>query len=318
MSGQCGKPSVRLTCCAALRAERRQRVLALHPALVEVVRPARAEHDRAVRSERTSRKPIPGWSRSAGSGAGSAASICSSVTRPGLAREGDQAEAARRHHRRARAARRPASRRGSSSPSCTAPSTLRPRVAAPTARPRRASRRREPRSARRPGSRSASSAARARPRPSSVSQASLHELLERDPVAVQERRALGLAVVGEDDEPVRAAARPRAAAAMRPIWRSTRAQRRERVGALDARVVGDLVVGEERRVADRPARRTCRRSPPATWRSRWMTVAPRAHERVDAAAVDARAGRRGAAAGRRSSARCTMSAITSASVRVTL
>ena len=60
-----------------------------------------------------------------------------------------------------------------------------------------------------------------------------------------------LAVVGQDDEPVRAR-RVSATAAIRASWRSTRrsvaASRAAR-----SRVVGDLVVGQERRVGDGPA-----------------------------------------------------------------
>ena len=48
MSGQCGKPSVRRTWRGGVRAERRQRVLALDAVLVEPVHARRADHHRAV------------------------------------------------------------------------------------------------------------------------------------------------------------------------------------------------------------------------------------------------------------------------------
>ena len=61
--------------------------------------------------------------------------------------------------------------------------------------------------------------------------------------------------------------------AMRADLAVDAAQHRERVGALEARVVGDLVVGQERRVDDRAARRTTSPITASTWRSRWTTVA---------------------------------------------
>ena len=81
----------------------------------------------------------------------------------------------------------------------------------------------------------------------------LYELLQRLAVALQERRTLRLAVIGQHDEPVGARRVLDGVGRSAAIARSTRPQHRERVGALDARVVRDLVVGEERRVDDRPA-----------------------------------------------------------------
>ena len=60
MSAQCGNPSVRRTWRAAFGPNGCERILALDAILVEVVRAVRAEHDRAVLAERTSRKPMPG------------------------------------------------------------------------------------------------------------------------------------------------------------------------------------------------------------------------------------------------------------------
>ena len=48
MSGQCAKPSVRRDVAGGVRAERRERVLALDAVLVEVAHAVRAERDRAV------------------------------------------------------------------------------------------------------------------------------------------------------------------------------------------------------------------------------------------------------------------------------
>ena len=80
----------------------------------------------------------------------------------------------------------------------------------------------------------------------------VHDLLERLAVALAERRALRLAVVGEHDEVIRA----------RRLRRRTlqpgelvivSLEHRERIGLANPRVVGDLVIADERRVADRHA-----------------------------------------------------------------
>ena len=85
----------------------------------------------------------------------------------------------------------------------------------------------------------------------------LDELVQVVAVALLERRALGLPVVGEDDDLVRARREP--AGALDPAELLVElAQRLERVRALEARVVGDLVVARERRVDGRAARASCR------------------------------------------------------------
>ncbi len=81
----------------------------------------------------------------------------------------------------------------------------------------------------------------------------LDELVEAVAVSLLEGRALRLAVVGEDDDLVR----PRRVAARELDVAEVvveLAQRLEGVGALEARVVRDLVVARERRV-DRPGAR---------------------------------------------------------------
>ena len=106
-------------------------------------------------------------------------------------------------------------------------------------------------------------------------------------MALLERRALRLAVVGQHDDLVRPRRVPARARDARELLVEL-AQRLQRVGALEPGVVGDLVVAGERRVdrgtpvhhvgqdaeddevADEHAHR-------------------RAHERIDAAAVPARA-----------------------------
>ena len=89
-------------------------------------------------------------------------------------------------------------------------------------------------------------------------------------VALLERRALRLAVVGEHDDLVRArrvAARALDAAELLVEL----AQRLERVGALEAGVVRDLVVARERRVDGGPAAHHVRRARRTTIRSRTKT-----------------------------------------------
>ena len=88
------------------------------------------------------------------------------------------------------------------------------------------------------------------------------DVLERHPVALEERRALGLAVVGEHHQPVGARRRPPAAAATRAIWRSTLAQHRQRVGALDARSGGPPRRRRGTSCRPRAARRACPPPPP--------------------------------------------------------
>jgi hypothetical protein len=112
------------------------------------------------------------------------------------------------------------------------------------------------------------------------------ELLERDPVSVQEGRALGLTVVGEHDQPVG----PRRVAGGRGDPRDlpvAPAQRQQGLRTLDPRVMGDLVVREERGVRDRA---------PGVHvgdHGRDLEIAldhrrPCAHQRVDEPALDPR------------------------------
>ena len=78
-------------------------------------------------------------------------------------------------------------------------------------------------------------------------QRALDELVEPVAVALLEGRALGLAVVGEDDD--RVWPRRVDAGAFDPAELLVELpQRLERVGALEARVVRDLVVARERGV----------------------------------------------------------------------
>ena len=85
----------------------------------------------------------------------------------------------------------------------------------------------------------------------------LDQVVEPVAVALLERRALGLAVIGEDDDLVRA--RRVAARALDPRELLVElAQRLERVGALEPGVVGDLVVAREGRVDGRAGRASCR------------------------------------------------------------
>ena len=89
----------------------------------------------------------------------------------------------------------------------------------------------------------------------------LDDVLEAFAVALAEGRALALAVVGEHDQLVRP--RPVLGGRGDPLDREVDApQHRERVRPLQPGVVRDLVVGQERRVDHRPARRARRRSPP--------------------------------------------------------
>src|SRR5215217_2263940 len=79
---------------------------------------------------------------------------------------------------------------------------------------------------------------------------SLHEMLQRRAVAILECRPLGLAVVGQNDQTVRAGRilNGRFDPCELPV---DLAQGGERIRALYPRVVGNLVVAEERRVGDR-------------------------------------------------------------------
>ena len=119
-----------------------------------------------------------------------------------------------------------------------------------------------------------------------LGEGALDELVEAVPVALLERRALRLPVVGEDDDLVR----PRGVAARALDLREAvveLAQRLERVGALEARVVRDLVVARERRVdGGSPAHHVGQHA-------RHDQVAHEdaqraAHQRVDAASMPAR------------------------------
>ena len=115
----------------------------------------------------------------------------------------------------------------------------------------------------------------------------LHEVLERDAVALEERLALRLPVVRQDDEVVRPRGVLRGAGDAADLAVHA-AQDRQSVGSLHTRVMCDLVVGEKRRVADGPARVHVRND------GLHLEVglhdrAPGAHERVLAIAVPARA-----------------------------
>ena len=79
-----------------------------------------------------------------------------------------------------------------------------------------------------------------------------HEVVEAVAVALLERRALGLPVVGEHDDLV-GARRVLPGAGDAPELLVELAQHLERVGALEARVVRHLVVAREARVDRRPA-----------------------------------------------------------------
>ena len=77
-----------------------------------------------------------------------------------------------------------------------------------------------------------------------------HQLLELDAVALAERPALALAVIGEHDQVV--GARRLLDGALQPRELGVvLLQHGERIGLLDPGVVGDLVVADEGRVDDR-------------------------------------------------------------------
>ena len=162
-------------------------------------------------SSRTSTKPMPGWARSAGQQRRVArVDARSSVTRPGTRGKRDQAEAAGGHHRRSRAARSPSRRRR-----LLDLGAGRRRERVRTARGRRAVAGRRLGQRRRlswPPASSLSPLAGDVDALASASQASRTSSSSVDAVALAERRALGLAVVGEHDELVRARRRSAAAA----------------------------------------------------------------------------------------------------------
>ena len=110
----------------------------------------------------------------------------------------------------------------------------------------------------------------------------MHQLLERDVVALPERPPLRLAMVGEHDEVVRA--RRLKHGALQPLeLRVEQVEHGEGIRLGDAGMVGDLVVADEGRVRDRHALDDVREQ------RRDVEVAHRhrdggARERVDAAA----------------------------------
>ena len=178
MSATCAKPSVRRRCCGACGEKRRERILALDPALLAGTGCRAAEHDRAVLApSATSTQPMCGCSRSAGMQRRDAApSISSTVSRRSLLHQVDEAEIAGAEHDDVAAGDvvllrlrlppgRLAQRRGRPSRSCSSP------PATPLTPPSR--------------------------------EVALDELVEAVAVALLERRPLRLAVVGEDDELVR-------------------------------------------------------------------------------------------------------------------
>ena len=119
-----------------------------------------------------------------------------------------------------------------------------------------------------------------------VGERALDEVVEPVAVALLERRALRLPVVGEDDDLVR----PRRVAARAldaPELLVELAQRLQRVGALEPGVVRDLVVAREGRV-DRGAALHHVREDAVDDQVADDDAHRRAHERVDAAAVAAR------------------------------
>ena len=135
-------------------------------------------------------------------------------------------------------------------PSATVPSTDLLRVARASTRPPspgswRASASTAPTS---PHASSTAAGAYTSPRAS----AAVHDLLERLAVALAERRALRLAVVGEHHEVI-GARRLRGRALETGELAIVALQHRQSIGLADSRVVGDLVVSDERRVADRHA-----------------------------------------------------------------
>ena len=141
------------------------------------------------------------------------------------------------------------------------------------------------------------------------------QLLDRLPEPVGERLALGLPVVGQRDEEVRAAAPAAVARYSRPIcWSMLRSTAR-RVDPLDAGVVGDLVVAEEVGVDAPAGRPACPRSARRRRRRGRSPSTPGPGERVDAR----RATTRGRTSARRSRAAAassrTMSTIETPRVR---
>ena len=290
MSATCAKPSVRRRCCARGRRERRERVLALDAAVVEVARAgrARARPRRARRSARAaSRRAGARAARGRGSGGARRSPRASAGAAPpsGRRARGCPSRGRRRRGRRRR--------------SSAASSSLRP-VASSTAWPTIA----------------CCSSPPAKPATLPRAQRALDELVEPVAVALLERRALRLPVVGQDDDlvrPRRVAARALDAAELLVEL----AQRLERVGALEAGVVRDLVVARERRV-DRGAA-----AHHVGEHAEHDQVADdhahrRAQQRIDAAAVPARAGRRGALARSAAVHSSTTSQTNSTSARVTL
>ena len=308
MSGQCGKPSVRRTCVDGVRPERGERVLALDAVVVEMARAARPERRaRRRRSERTSTKPMPGCARSVvDQPRVQLARGARGVTRPGSRGKlisPRQPEAMTDH------LGQPSDASISARDGCVE----RDRAAGATALGHRAhgvaGRRVVARHLGQPGAQVRQALVLAAGGGLDVVglAARAHEVLERHPVAVEERRALRLAVVGEDDEAVRArrVGDRRLDAADLAV---DLAQDGERVVALDARVVRDLVVGEERRVDDgAPGHHV------ADHRGDLQVALddrrPRAHERVRCASAGCAAGRRRAPGGRRRGARAAISAI---------
>ena len=199
-----------------------ERILALDAALVELVGAVagRARPRRARPSARAASR-CAGARAARGSGSGGAASISSSVSRCVGLHQVDRARGCRSRARRRRGRRR-RSWRASSSLRPVASSTAWPTIACCSSPPAYAGDR-------------------------GRGQRALDELVEPVAVALLERRALGLAVVGEDDDLVRAR-RVAARALDAPELLVELAQRLERVGALEAGVVGDLVVAGEGRV----------------------------------------------------------------------
>ena len=259
MSGQCSKPSVRRRWSGRVGAERRERVLALDRRRPRGGgRRRRRARPRRRRSERTSAKPIPGWSSSAGMQRRVELVDPLQADPPRLARERDQAEAARGHDRELRAAAHRPRLALSLARALLAQHAPRRRLGVPAAHGAdpaadHAPPSRPPRSARRRGSRATRPLRRPRPR-----RARPRTPRRRGPRgSSRSGRGTSRPGTGRGRRGRRGgtgAARPSAAASIRASWRSTRRSDGQRVDALDPGVVGDLVVGEEGRVADRPAR----------------------------------------------------------------
>ena len=233
MSATCAKPSVRSRCCAAFGEKGASGSSPSTRPVREVVRRrARPSTTAPWSPERTSSKPTCGCARSAAIRPRMALVDLLERQPPLLLHQVDEPEVARAEHdhvagRRRRSSTRfvgvlrrsPRRPRGRPSRCCSSP--------APSARPR----------------------CRSSERSTSSSSAVA--------VALLERRALRLAVVGEDDDLVR----PRrvAARALDPAELLVElAQRLERVGPLEPGVVRDLVVARERRVDRGPALASCR------------------------------------------------------------